>query len=245
MAPTAPTNLGFIKTKESRTTYELNDATRSTPFLNIVQNMSDCLKKTETDFVEGAEVGMLLETRDKILHSNVNIIPLSMHVCWSEMKEDGGGIVGVYSPLEVRKVAKEKRGMVYLSEEGNEIKETFAYTLLLPDTDKLVFFPLRSTGLKYARKWNDLTAAYKEELQKVLDEGVTACEYHMIFNLDTFLDGEGKRKWMSPLIKFVSYVNEEQYTLVESRLEESKKIGFMAIQDAATPDPTQAEALPF
>ena len=122
MPPTIPSDLSFFKDTKSQTQYDLDDSTRSTPFLNIVQNMSDCLKKTSADYVEGAEVGMLLETRDKILHNNVNIIPLSMRVCWSEVKEEGGGIVGVYSPLEVHKYAKEKRGLVYISEEGNEIK---------------------------------------------------------------------------------------------------------------------------
>ena len=246
MPPVVPANVGFIKDTQSKTKFELDDSTRSTPFLNIVQTNSSCLQKTEPDYVEDAEAGMLLETRDKVLHTSVNIIPISMQVCWSEMKEDGGGIVGVYSPLEVRKVAKERDGMVYISEDGNEIKETFAYVLLLPDTDKLVLFPMRSTGLKYARKWNDLTELYITELQKSLPEGIQACNYHLVFNLDTFQDGEGKRKWFSPVITFKSYVDEDQYNLVQSRLEDSKKIGFLAIQESSTElDPKVAEAVKF
>ena len=124
------------------------------------------------------------------------------------------------------------------------LRETYAYTLLLPDTNKLVFCPMRSTALKYARKWNDLTAAYQEEMQKHLPEGMAALQYHQIYNLDSFADGEGRRTWMSPLITFVDYVNEDQYNLVQSRLEESKGIGFMAIQDANEVDPKQAEQLP-
>ena len=228
---TVPANVSFIKDKKSATEFQLDDSTRSTPFLNIVQTNSGCLQKTEAEYVEGAEVGMLLETRDKVLHTTVNVIPISMRVCWTEMKEDGGGIIGVYSPMEARRKATGKEGLVLISEDGNEIKETFAYTLLLPDTNKLVLFPMRSTALKQARKWNDLIDIYKEELQKSLPEGIEACQYHMIFNIDTFQDGEGKRKWMSPKISFVSYVNEEQYTLVSNRLEESKKISFMAIND--------------
>ena len=132
------------------------------PFLNILQQMSPQVNKTEGAYIKNAESGMIYNSVSQTFYSGdegVRVIPCAykrMLIEWKP-REEGGGLVAVHDPSSgILKDAK-RDGARDMLPNGNYLQNTaHHYVLILGEIAEQAIMPLSSTQLKKSRRWNSL-----------------------------------------------------------------------------------------
>lgn len=142
------------------------------PFLSVVQQLSDCMKKATR--IEGAEPGMFLNTGTQKLSDSVALVPAVRTHVYAVFKprEQGGGLLG-YKQLDdpdVLDAIENQEFGKYKTPDGNELVETFLMYAIAIDaetsepTGDLFVVPFKSTGIKRYKgivkrmKWTTIDA---------------------------------------------------------------------------------------
>lgn len=158
LVPSEDTGLGFE---------DMENQDFSAPFLVICQGMSPYINPTHTLYNPEARPGMIVNTQNGNIYTDVNVIPCRYafrHVEWKP-RNMGGGFVASYSrehtPDDI--VTDPLTGRTKRKSNGNEILPTAYYLCLIVEEgfDRIII-PMYSTQLKKSRKWNSLMAGLKQ-----------------------------------------------------------------------------------
>lgn len=144
-------------------------ADSSLPFLALAQSGSPQLKRQDSNYIEGLQVGGLFNTATKEFWSGeigVPVIPCGFQKNWVEWvpRDAGGGYVDSFDwdPMLPRKMGcrkDEKLGL--LTPAGNQLQET-AYTFcLMADTGAPIVIGASSTQLGAMRDWMALRRTFR------------------------------------------------------------------------------------
>jgi len=140
----------------------------SIPFLSILQSGSPEVKEEDPKYIKGATPGMVINTVTKELlearaskNASITVIPCGYMKRWVEWKPKnaGGGFVKAHETDEILKQTKKGTGQQQNKDflpNGNIIETTAYHSVMLVRGKSVVaaIIALKSTGLKYSRKWN-------------------------------------------------------------------------------------------
>lgn len=140
------------------------------PRLQILQSNSPQVNKRDGKFLEGSEVGDILNSVTKELYNGekgITVIPVNYRRAYIEWKprESGGGLVkdhGTDSKI-LETCEKVEGSMVDITPTGNEVVTTAEYFCYLYDEKtggtSQILVSMVSSNLKVARRWNSMMAA--------------------------------------------------------------------------------------
>lgn len=145
------------------------------PFIGILQKGSPQVDDAHAKYIDGAKVGMALNTvtgslidlrRGKDGKGGVEVILCCYDKKFVEWvpREDGGGFVGQHEPgaaeVDACKLNDKKR---LETPDGNLMVETAYHYVLIREKPKAEWqwavFPSKSSSLKMTRKWNSMVAS--------------------------------------------------------------------------------------
>lgn len=181
------------------------DASTSTiPFLKLLQDLSPECKKKGGEYVEGAEVGLFLNSLTKRIYGeSVKIIPVFFEPMYCEWKPERGGFAGRHTIAEASALTVSKEFGKWQTPEGNLLVETFMYYFLLPDfiEDGLVAVSMSSSSLKSARLLNTLV-----ERKYFPKTAKKAPSFVQVYNMSALEASNKKGTWYQPKFTFDSFV---------------------------------------
>ena len=136
------------------------------PFLRILQSTSPQVDEEGPAYVDGAKVGMLLNTvTNELFGKEVKVIPIHYSRDFVEWKPDRGGFVKSHGndPSILQKISHIDDKNNSFLENGNVIQDTRNHYLLIADRLELgpIILSLVSTGIKHSKKWMSLMAALR------------------------------------------------------------------------------------
>lgn len=129
----------------------------SIPFLKIAQNNSTQVNEDDPSYIKGLKPGYFFNSMlSKNYGKKLKVILLDYYRLYIEWGASLGEFIGAYFPEEFEKMKKNltQDGVRYYRNE-NQIMDTRNFFILLPDfiEDGIMIFPLKSTSIKYVRKW--------------------------------------------------------------------------------------------
>lgn len=171
------------------------------PRIALLQSGSKPLKKSEADYVKGAEEGDLYNTLTKeVVEGDVGVlfVPVKRRIVYLHWKDidAGGGLVENFGedPTEFLKVEPNEFGKRRTSDETEIVKthETFGY-LVQPSQNKFseVLLSLASTNEKKQRRFNALIRSLTSK------EGKTLPEYAGVYRITTAPESNDKGSWFT------------------------------------------------
>ena len=133
------------------------------PRLSILQDGSAQVKKRDGAYVEGAEVGMILDNVAKVAldgEKGIEVIPISYRRAHIEWKKDRGGLVADHGSDSscLESCSRGDKGE-YFTDEGNEIVPTGEYFVFMINKDGShtpAVLSMSKSQLKKARQWNTM-----------------------------------------------------------------------------------------
>jgi hypothetical protein len=128
------------------------------PFLRILQDLSPQVKKTKTEYIKGAEAGMIFNTVTQQLYQKVHVIPCHYSQSFIEWvpRSKGGGLVAVHTPeaLIVRQASRVEGRLILPN--GHELADTRSHFVLLVNEDgstEGALIAMSSSGMKVSKRW--------------------------------------------------------------------------------------------
>lgn len=173
------------------------------PFVKILQAMSNEVKKSEGEYVEGAEEGDLYHTVTNKAYKKLLFVPCRFQHLLNQWRtrEAGGGFVAAFEagdPAAPKTVKDEFRDVVVDNPE-TYIDNTLQYIGLVMDDDGNNLGPavvsFKSTGLKIARRFNAAISAKK--LRKSDGSEFRAPIFSHMYELTTKSERNAKGSWFS------------------------------------------------
>lgn len=138
----------------------------ATPFLTILQKGSPELAKAKGEYIQGAEVGNILNTVSNKLYQELFVIPCGHRSAIVEWKprETGGGYVRQYDANEqLQGVVTNDKGQKFLN--GNLLVDTKYHFVVVVDLQQKTFYrsviSMTSTQLKKSRSWLPMQMSLK------------------------------------------------------------------------------------
>jgi hypothetical protein len=169
------------------------------PFLRILQKMSPAADDTSSSYVQGAKVGMLLETGTLALYDEAHVIPCGCRtkiVEWHPV-ESGGGFVAQHEVGYELNPEFQKDGGNWVTPTGTLLVQTMYVCCLLiqHSGDPMpVVLSFTSSQLKKARTW-----VTRLNNKKILDpksgKKFTPPTYEMIWKITTVPEENDKGSW--------------------------------------------------
>ena len=212
--------------------------TMAVPFIRIIQALSPQLKKSKSEYVEGAEEGMLFNSVSGALYEGpLRIVVGKFERFYIEWKPNRGGFVANHEPKNFeakvlpRLIRNEKNKLVD-PHTGNEYNDTYIYYVLLPDYigEGVCIFATNPSYLKEARKLNRL-------LRTTTIPGTTkrALPHFMIWNLETVEMSNDQGDWFGPKFTFEQFVTPDQleYVVEERKELPDKRVDYAQIEENA------------
>lgn len=165
------------------------------PRLSIIQTLSPQLKKNKPEFIEGAEVGMILNAATKALSRTANVIPchyIRHHVEW---KPNRGGYVKDHGPDEaIMKTSTRDDKHFDILPNGNIIMPTPTWYCLDVDNDlSQVVIPMSRTNGRPSKDW--MSQATSEKLEHPTRGKFPAPLFYRSWTLTPFERSEGENDW--------------------------------------------------
>lgn len=189
---------------------DINGKTMSIPFIRILQKLSPQLDKQKPEFVMGAEEGHFFNTVTKQdLGDSINIIVLKFEHVYIEWRPNRGGFVSYHSEDNAARIAVDTTFGAWKTKDGNELQENYAYLVLVEghEAEGPAVLSLSSSAIKMAKNWNRLMVTH------VMENGKKAMPYYLVWNLSTEYQKNDKGTWYAPAVKFVRYIDEQQYSI--------------------------------
>jgi hypothetical protein len=167
------------------------------PRLAILQALSPQLKKKDSAYIEGAELGNIADVgTGEIFADGVVFLPVHYRKDYLEWapRSSGKGLVNVHhDPAILDRCTRDEKNRPTLPN-GNYIAETAQFFGLNLTADRRkCFIPMGSTQLKKARKW--MTLATGEKLKR--DDGTefVAPLFYRTYLLETADESNAEGEW--------------------------------------------------
>lgn len=238
------------------------------PYLTILQALSKRVKKSNAEYIKGAETGMICDTSINRVYSGttgVTLVPVAFrHVIaeWVPRNAVGGGMapdangaprkqkrgkVGEYEPskLESLTVGHNDKGKP-LSRDGNELIDTRIHYCLLVDGQsvKPVVFAMSSSHIKTSKLWMSMMSERKA-LRRDGKSMYQLPSFSGMYMLTTKERIDGQDSWFVPEITFIGPVDDNaiiQAALAFKEIIDAGKVTVTGDDDADDSAPaTQTE----
>lgn len=167
------------------------------PRLTVLQALSPQVNKRKSEYIEGAEVGMIADVgTQEIYPDGVWFLPVFYRKDYLEWapRDSGKGLVNVHSdPAILDQCTRNDRNQPVLPN-GNYIAETAQFFgLNLTSGRRMCFVPMTSSQLKKARRWN--TLAMGEKLKRADGTEFTAPFFYRTYHLTTCEESNNDGDW--------------------------------------------------
>jgi hypothetical protein len=169
------------------------------PRVAIVQAMSDQMKKNHASYIEGAEVGMIVDTAmNEIMEAPWTVLPIVYEKTWIEWhpRSTRKGIAQVHPTSQILDVCSvdPKTQIKNILPNGNTVNETATfYCLNLAAGRRPCFVSFTGTQLRKARFW--VTLAKGERLTRSDGSEFAAPLFFRTYNLSTAMESNNNGEW--------------------------------------------------
>jgi hypothetical protein len=191
--------------------------TTALPFLKILSSMSPQTKKAKSEYIEGAEEGMIFNTVTEELFSGdegIKVVPCFFEPVQLEWSDRGTGssapiVHPVDTPL-LNKTTKDSDGKLRLPE-GTYLERTHNHYCLLLNEEGLssqVLLSMKVSGLSRSRKWNSLMLSAQV---KHGDQVINPPSWYFSYHLTTKHQSNDKGDWYGWDIKRAEPVSADVY----------------------------------
>jgi len=167
------------------------------PRLGILQALSPQVNKRKSEYIEGAEQGLIADVgTGELFADGIWFLPVHYRkdlLEWAP-RDSGKGLVNVHTdPSILDQTTRNDRNQPVLPN-GNYIAETAQFFgLNLTAGRRMSFIPMTSTQLKKARRWN--TLAMGEKLKRGDGSEFTAPFFYRTYNLTTAAESNNDGDW--------------------------------------------------
>lgn len=166
------------------------------PRLTILQSLSPQLKKRDSAYIEGAEVGDICDVGTGQIFKELLFLPVYYRKDYLEWapRASGGGLVQIHSDAAILdRTTRNERNQPIL-DNGNLIAETAQfYGFNLSAGRQMCFIPMASTQLKKARKW--ITLAAGEKLKRGDGSEFVAPLFYRTYQLGVAEESNAQGEW--------------------------------------------------
>lgn len=134
------------------------------PRYTILQDLSPQVKQNRSEYIEGAQVGMIYNTATGMLAWEIEVIPAYYERRFIEWKPDRGGFVRDYGtdPSIKDQCTMDEDGYTRWTPGGNILQETMTfYVISISEGDLPAIIPMSSVFMKHGRKWNSIMTSYR------------------------------------------------------------------------------------
>lgn len=167
------------------------------PRLTILQSLSPQLKKKDSAYIEGAEVGDICDVgTGQLFKGSILFLPVYYRKDYLEWapRSSGGGLVQIHSDPAILDQTQRNDKKQPLLPNGNLIAETAQFFgFNLSANRQMCFIPMASTQLKKARKW--ITMAAGEKLRRKDGSEFTAPLFYRAYELGTAEESNAQGEW--------------------------------------------------
>ena len=187
------------------------------PFLKILSSMSPQTKKVKSEYIQGAEEGMIFNTVTEELYSGsegIRVVPCYFEPVALEWSDRGtGSSAPVTHPVDTPlwdKTKKDAEGKSRLPE-GTYLERTHNHYCLLINDEGLtsqVLISMKVSGLSKSRKWNSLVMSAKV---KNGEQIINPPSWYYSYTLNTKSQQNDKGDWYSWDIKRDDVVSPQVY----------------------------------
>jgi len=168
------------------------------PRLTIIQQLSDQMKKTKAAYIEGAEVGDILDTStNEIIERPLYFLPVIFVKVWIEWwpRASGKGIANIFTEEPAPELLlRAENSQVTMRANGNLCAETAqVYGMNLSQGRRPAFISFASTQLKKSRRW--MTLAQAERLQRRDGSEYIPPLFYRSYKIDTITEVNNQGDW--------------------------------------------------
>ena len=179
------------------------------PYLNIIGDTSPQIDKEDSDYIPGAEAGMIFNNVTNKAYSEITVLPVyyrRRYVEWAERGEGPGAPVNIYTPSQFEQMKRE--GKVVRGEDNKErivggdtyIENTAEHYVIVLEPDGMwskAIIKMKSTQLKKSRTWNSIMS---NQRRVEGDEVFQPKDFARSYSLKTIREKNDKGKWFGWVI---------------------------------------------
>lgn len=167
------------------------------PRLTIAQALSPQINKKKPEFIEGAEIGDIIDVgTSELFKDGIIFLPVLYRKDYLEWapRDSGKGLQGVHSDPSILDQCTLNEKKKPILPNGNYIAETAQFFgINITGGRQMSFIPMASTALKVARKWN--TMASGEKLKRADGSEFTAPMFYRTYKLTTAEESNNEGDW--------------------------------------------------
>lgn len=171
------------------------------PRLQILQSMSPQVNKRDGAYVEGAEVGMILNTVTNKVYDGedgILVVPVSYRRAHIEWKANRGGLAGDHG-ADTTCLASCTRGDrgEYFTADGNEIVPTAEYFVYVIEADGSyapAILSMSKSQMKKARRWNSMINSLQIQ-HPTEDTTINPAMFYTAYRLTTVPEENDAGSW--------------------------------------------------
>lgn len=210
------------------------------PFLTILQDLSPQVNKRKSEYIKGAEPGMIFNSVTEKVYDGekgILIIPVSYHRNWIEWvpRAQGGGFVAAHDMEPEGGDWNEENKFVLPN--GNELADTRNHFVIAVEEMEPSLICMTRSQLKKSRKWMSQMQALKFEGAN--GKLFTPPMFASVFKVYTTLEQKDQYQYFNWKIERVRDVNDIEYAMAKGFLEavQTEK----AVTDYSTLDQSNEE----
>ena len=219
------------------------------PRLKALMAQSHECNKTKTQYVEGAQPGMILNTVTQDLYTGdegATVIPcgfLATYAEWSPIGEGSSAPANIYSSSSdiLSKTTRDPKTNKDMLPNGNYIEKNYNFLVLVLSPNKesaqeaLVTF--KSTGLKVGRKWNSLMKS--QRMTSKDGREYNPASFALKYKLGTMQESNERGSWTTFTINLVGPIDTDKeaefYYRARDFASQIKKGDFQIAREEETP----------
>ncbi len=201
------------------------------PFLQVLQGLSP-----QIESVDGAKPGLIINTITNELFKELLVIPCyyaRRFLRWGS-RENGGGLKGEYSPLDVESgkiagVTRDSLGRYTL--EGDELKDTRQHYVLFQSANgswSPALLSLSSTQIKKSKRW--MSRIQGLEIRRADGSCFTPPSFSHIYKITTCKEENNKGSWYGINVDLHGAITEPAVYQKAKAFYDSVKAGEVEVQ---------------
>lgn len=181
------------------------------PFLRILQDLSPQCKRSEAEYIEGAQAGMLFESAAKSLLQECTVIPVHYRrtfIKWAP-RSAGGGFQGEYGALSQEVTSAMRDGPQLVDADGNIYQDTRLHYVLLMDGEQVrpAVIAMASTAIKRSKEW--MTRMESQKLRAPSGVTYTPPMHARAWKLSTVIERKNDNSWWTWKIEPAQWIRED------------------------------------
>ena len=200
------------------------------PYLNIIGDTSPQIDKEDSEYIAGAEAGMIFNNVTDKVYNEITVLPVyyrRRYVEWAERGEGPGAPVNIYTPSQFEQMKRE--GKVVRGEDNKErivggdtyIENTAEHYVIVIEPDGMwskAIIKMKSTQLKKSRTWNSIMS---NQRRVDGDEVYQPKDFARSYTLKTIREKNDKGKWFGWVISENVWIDQLNNSNVEKIYEDA------------------------